>query len=82
MVYVQLGSLETGAWSDNTGLFSGQNIQNSWDSHSPVAQSFGGSMGDHNLDLCFFSIMRARAYLGQPINDADYKSNYGRYTMR
>ncbi len=39
-------------------------------------------MGDHNLDLCFFSIMQARAYLGQPINDADYKSNYGRYTMR
>jgi len=75
MVYVQLGSIQSASWSDNVGVFSGQNIQNAWDSHAPSASSFGSMMGDFNYASCYLSLMYNRSVYGQPTYDADVKGN-------
>lgn len=82
MVYVQLGGIQSGGWADNVGIFSGQNIQNSWDSHSPVASSFGGSMGDFCYGSCYISWMNQQSNYGQPTYDMDVKGNHSSLNIR
>ncbi|MCL6547739.1 MAG: hypothetical protein K6T30_02390 [Alicyclobacillus sp.] len=75
MVFVQLGAIQSGGWSDNVGVFSGQNIQNSWDSHTPSASSWGALLGDANTAACLVCWMYDVSLLGQPTFDGDVKGN-------
>lgn len=82
MVYVQLGAVENTSWAHNVGMFSGQNIQNSWDAHASSASAFGGSLGDLCLSACLISVMQNYALNGQNIADQDSKGNRGWANMR
>jgi len=75
MVNVQLGLIQTGSWSENTGMFTGQNIQNAWDSHTPTTAAVGPMMGDWNMSFCQRASMHQTAVYGQPIFDQDTKGN-------
>lgn len=75
MVQVQLGSIQTGGWEENVGIFSGQNIQNSWDAHSVSVRSFGGLLGDFDTGLCAISSFVSHSVYGQPTYDNDVKGN-------
>lgn len=80
MVNVQLGTIQSGAWSDNVGVFSGQNIQNSWDSHSSDTSAFNGLDGDWNYSSCVVAYTSSRSIYGQPMYDSDAKGNYSNLT--
>lgn len=82
MVYVQLNTISSGSMSNNSGVFSGQNIQNSWDSHSPLTASFGTVMGDFTLASCVFSCLYNRSVYGVPVYDQDIKGNHAPLSMR
>ncbi len=73
MVLVRLESIHTGACTDNVGFFSGQNIQNSWDSHTPAIVSFGFVMGDYCIANSIASILWNHSTSCQPIYDSDTK---------
>jgi len=75
MVTVELGNIVMGGVSNNAGIFTGQNIQNSWDSHSPSATSFGFLMGDYNRAYCGYTMLYNNSVQGQPTIDNDYKGN-------
>lgn len=75
MVFVRLQSIQTGACADNVGVFSGQNIQNSWDSHTPAVVSFGFIMGDYCISTSELSLLWTQSRDGQAIYDGDYKGN-------
>ncbi|MCL6632042.1 MAG: hypothetical protein K6T63_05350 [Alicyclobacillus herbarius] len=81
MVSVQLGAIHSGGWIDNVGIFTGQNIQNAWDSHSPTTVAFGVSMGDANRSHCHFAWVQSRSIYGQPIYDGDWKGNHSPLTI-
>lgn len=81
MVYLQLGSIQSGGWSDNVGIFSGQNIQNAWDAHSASTNSVGGQFGDLNLTTCFYSLLSMKTVYSQPTYDNDFKGNNSPMSM-
>jgi hypothetical protein len=82
MVNVNLQAIEVGSLSNNVGVFSGQNIQNSWDSHTPNMVSFGVVMGDYCSANCKFAGLWSRSYSGQAMYDSDVKGNSSQYTIR
>jgi hypothetical protein len=82
MVFVQLNTVSSGSMSHNCGIFSGQNIQNSWDSHTPFTSSFGSSMGDFTLSACNVSWLYHRSVFGLPIYDQDVKGNHAPLSIR
>ncbi|MCL6516731.1 hypothetical protein [Alicyclobacillus sp.] len=73
MVFVQLGGVSSDAVSNNSGVFTGQNIQNAWDSHSPGVSVHGLLMGDSNIATCRSACMWNLSWYGQPIYDMDSK---------
>jgi hypothetical protein len=82
MVYVQLNTVSSGSMNHNAGVFSGQNIQNSWDSHMPLTASFGTVLGDFNLASCVVSCLYNRSVYGMPVYDQDVKGNQAPLSMR
>jgi hypothetical protein len=82
MVNVNLQTIQTGSMSDNVGIFSGQNIQNSWDSHTPNMISFGMVMGDYCIANCKFAGLWSRSFSGQATYDNDIKGNESQYEMK
>ena len=80
MVVVQLGTIQSGGWAGNVGVFTGQNIQNSWDSHAPSVAAVGTLAGDFDHSSCYFSLVYHRTWFGQPVFDADVKGNRSTYT--
>ncbi|MCL6445425.1 MAG: hypothetical protein K6T83_18530 [Alicyclobacillus sp.] len=78
MVIVELDRLESGGWSNNNGVFSGQNIQNSWDSHAPTVASFGTFLGDWDHGIVGINWLSIRSYYSQPVFDQDIKANASR----
>lgn len=81
MVNVQLGAIQSGGWSDNVGIFTGQNIQNSWDSHTTDASACSGIFGDWGRSSCMYAYLTNRSVYGQPIFDADIKGNHSTLTI-
>ncbi|MDQ0189658.1 hypothetical protein JI721_09245 [Alicyclobacillus cycloheptanicus] len=75
MVNVQLGAIQSGGWSDNVGIFTGQNIQNSWDSHSTGVNAANGQFGDWNRSFILAAYNATKGMYGQPIFDRDLKGN-------
>jgi hypothetical protein len=82
MVNVHLGAIQTGAWSENAGIFTGQNIQNSWDSHSPAITTSSVLMGDFNIGISHISWLYTQNVHGQPTFDQDVKGNASMLNMR
>ncbi len=82
MVNVSLESIQIGSFSQNSGVFSGQNIQNSWDSHTPTIASFGITMGDFCTGHCEIAGLWSQSYSGQAIYDSDSKGNGSQYQMK
>ncbi|MBX5437292.1 MAG: hypothetical protein IRZ33_08745 [Alicyclobacillaceae bacterium] len=81
MVWIQLGRIQSGGWSDNVGVFSGQNIQNSWDSHTPSASAYCTLMGDANSASCTVCWMWDASIFSQPTFDSDVKGNLSAHFM-
>lgn len=73
--YVAIGRVIIGGASHCTGLFSGQNMQNNWDSHAPSIGSLGAILGNYCLQSAGLSAVSVSAAIGQPIIDADVKAN-------
>jgi len=82
MVFVNLQTIQTGACSSNVGIFSGQNIQDSWDSHSPTIVSFGFVMGDYCVSTSGLSLLWTDSVNGQAIFDNDVKQNQAQSQTR
>lgn len=59
--------------SQNGGLFFGQNIQNDWDSTSPVKGATGFNMGDCSAVLGGLAYYGGTAYTWQSVADGDVK---------
>ena len=72
---VNLGFIQVGSVSNDVGVFSGQNIQSGWDSHSPNVSNLGTLMGALSAEFTFVSVMNTWTAIGQPVVDADIKSN-------
>ncbi len=72
---VSIGYIQVGSASNAVGIFSGQNMQNSWDSHSPLMSAMGGLAGSHSMKTCQYVIMLSQSVLGQATFDNDSKLN-------
>ena len=74
--FVTIGPLQIGSASNQVGLFSGQNMQNAWDSHSPNVSTMGVMMGQSCTQWTGFAPFYNWMLMGQPLLDSDVKVNY------
>ena len=72
---IQIGGIQIASATNNTGIFSGQNAQSNWDSHSPIVTARGGIFGNHSLGLTGVAVVHTHNLFGQPILDQDVKLN-------
>lgn len=72
---VSIGFIQIGSASNQIGVFSGQNMQNNWDSHAPNSSSVGSVSGNHCLTICQYAVLWNRSEMGQAIFDQDIKLN-------
>lgn len=82
MVSIQLGEVECGSFANNTGIFSGQNIQHNWDSHSPVAGVTSFLLGDYNYMAVRYAMSIDVTKELLTTKDNDIKLNHSRLKMR
>ncbi|MCL6548549.1 MAG: hypothetical protein K6T30_06535 [Alicyclobacillus sp.] len=74
-VFIRGGAVRTASGSNNIGVFIGQNIQNGWDSISPVKLGGGFSMGDGSAVISACCAYIGSSRLRQPTFDGDWKGN-------
>lgn len=72
---VSIGTIAIGGSSNCTGIFSGQNMQNNWDSHAPNISSLGTMMGTWNYTNVYLARLDNQSVFNQPIYDQDSKTN-------
>lgn len=75
MVYISGSRVQTASGSNNSGVFVGQQIQDGWDSLSPMKAATGFSMGDFTWMPCGISIYAGVKQTFQATYDADTKNN-------
>lgn len=78
---IHIGTLRSGGLSNTTGIFSGQNLQNDWDSHSQSINSLGTMMGRYNVQGALWAALWWNTAVGQPVVDEDIKANGGTVVM-
>lgn len=74
-VFIRGQVVSASSMGSNTGTYFGQNIQNAWDSTSPLKESSGLTMGDFNVAWSFASGFLSISYINQWISDRDWKDN-------
>lgn len=72
---VEIGRIMLGGASNCVGVFSGQNMQNDWDSHSHGVTSFGGIFGDRCYAFFQQCSLVNTSQTGQILFDHDTKLN-------
>ncbi|MBX5436510.1 MAG: hypothetical protein IRZ33_04755 [Alicyclobacillaceae bacterium] len=82
MVCILGGVMSTASGNHNAGVFLGRNIQNGWDSLSPVKSAGGVSMGDSSTVQAVVSGYLGWSWWRQPTWDEDWKGNGTRADQR
>lgn len=72
---VNIGGFQFGGSSNGVGVYSGQNMQNAWDTNSPNTSNFGTQMGQMDVQYSGVAILNDWMFVGQPVFDNDIKSN-------
>lgn len=73
--FVNVGGIIFGGSSNQVGSYSGQNMQNGWDSNSPNLSLMGTQMGQMSVQWTAFSQLNSGMVVGQPVFDNDLKDN-------
>ena len=73
--FVTVGAIAFGGVSNDVGVFTGQNMQNGWDSHSPNLSVMGVMMGNMDIEWAGLAQLNNAMPIGQPIVDSDIKNN-------
>lgn len=73
--FVNIGTIAIGGSSNGAGIFSGQNMQNNWDSNSPTISSLGSMMGNRCIKSAYYCVLESESVLSQPLYDQDIKCN-------
>jgi len=74
-VFIRGKVLKVAAQGPQSGYFIGQNIQNGWDSISPLKTATGFSMGDVAVIGSVYSGFLNLDYVMQAVMDNDFKNN-------
>ncbi len=72
---VSIGMIQIGSATNQVGIFSGQNMQNNWDSHAPTISATGDTSGNYNVTICQYAMLWNQSALGQATFDQDAKLN-------
>ena len=72
---VNKGFIQFGGSSNQVGVFSGQNMQNGWDSHSPNLSVLGTMLGPFSVQAAAFAQLNNSMLVGQPILSQELKDN-------
>lgn len=73
--FVNLGGIQFGGSSNQVGVYSGQNMQNGWDSNSPNLSLFGTAMGQYCWQGSEIAVLNAIAPGTDNVIDNDVKVN-------
>ncbi|PWI58962.1 hypothetical protein [Sulfoacidibacillus thermotolerans] len=74
--FVSVGAFQISSMTNDVGFFYGQNVQNAWDSHSPLQMAAGYVMGNYDLNGVAAVWSYTPAVVLQPIADSDVKDNF------
>lgn len=74
--FVSIGAFQVSTMANDTGFFYGQNVQNAWDSHSPVQMGAGFIMGNYDMNNVAGTFAYSPSGILQPIADQDVKDNF------
>ncbi len=69
-----VGGVQFGGSSNQVGVWSGQNMQNAWDSNSPNTSAMGTLMGQFSAQFGAAPLYNFQPG-GQPVFDNDLKDN-------
>jgi hypothetical protein len=81
-VFIRGNIVQNSSFNDDAGVFIGQNVQNGWDSASPLKQTAGFSMGDFTVVANYWSGYYGRAWQREGVYDNDIKDNFNRSKTR
>lgn len=72
---VSIGMIQIGSASNQVAVFSGQNMQNAWDSNAANISTLGTLMGQYSIEYSRIAVMNNMMRSGQPLIDCDTKLN-------
>ncbi|MCI0182935.1 MAG: hypothetical protein OWR52_08300 [Acidibacillus sp.] len=74
--FVSVGAFQISSMTNDVGFFYGQNVQNAWDSHSPLQIGAGYVMGNYDFNGTTAILSYTPSVILQPIADTDVKDNF------
>lgn len=74
--FVSVGAFSIAAMTNDVGFFYGQNVQNAWDSHSPLQFGAGYTMGNWSVNMPMATMTVTPSVIMQPIIDSDVKDDF------
>ncbi|MCY0876735.1 MAG: hypothetical protein OWT28_10780 [Firmicutes bacterium] len=74
--FVSVGALSISSMTNDVGFFYGQNVQNAWDSHSPIQMGAGFVMGNWCMNATSAIFSYTPSVILQPIADSDVKDDF------
>lgn len=74
--FVSVGAFSISSMTNDVGFFYGQNVQNAWDSHSPIQMGAGFVMGNWCMNATSAILSYTPSVILQPIADQDVKDDF------